>query len=102
MNHKLTIVGIVLFMLCKVYPWVIQMLFSWFFYLVSIWTWHCNAYIKNLLFQVCVNSSYYLFSALSVNAYYPVAGQNKENRVGCLLVRGSTEVRSTGRTKKGS
>ena len=47
-------------------------------YLVSIQTWHCNAYVKNLLSQVCVNNSYHLFSALSINADHPLAGQKKE------------------------
>ena len=64
--------------LCKVYPCVIQMLISLPSYLVSIQTWHCNAYTKNLLSQVCVNNSYHLFSALSINADHPMAGQNKE------------------------
>jgi len=47
-------------------------------YLLSIRIQHCNAYIKNLRSQVCVNSSYHLFSALSTNADQPVAGQNKD------------------------
>ena len=47
-------------------------------YLVSVQTQHCNAYTKNLLSQVCVNSSYHLFSAVSINADYPMAGQNRE------------------------
>ena len=46
--------------------------------LVSIWIWHCNSYTKNLLSQVSVNSSYYSFSALSINAGHPMAGQNRE------------------------
>ena len=38
----------------------------------------CNAYTKNLLSQVWVNSSYHLFFALSINADYPMTGQNRE------------------------
>lgn len=35
-------------------------------YLVLIWTWHSNAHIKIVLFQVYANNSYHLFSALSI------------------------------------
>lgn len=54
------------------------MLISLSSYLVSIWTRHCNVSTKNLLSPVCANSSYHLFSAVSINADYPMAGQNRE------------------------
>ena len=46
--------------------------------LCPLQTRHCNAYNKNLLPQVCVNNSYHLCSALSRNANYTMAGQNRE------------------------
>lgn len=52
-------VGIMFCRLCKVYPGVIKIQISLSSYLVSVQTWHCNAYTKNLLSQVCVNSSYH-------------------------------------------
>ena len=54
------------------------MLISLSSYLVSIWTRHCNVSTKNLLSPVCANSSYHLFSALSINADHPMAEQNRE------------------------
>lgn len=40
---------------------------------------HYSAYTKNLLSQLCINSSYkLLFSALLINADHPMAGQNRE------------------------
>lgn len=40
-----------------------------------VWFLH---YIKNLPLQICVNKSYQLFSALSINADHPMAGQKRE------------------------
>ena len=58
-------------------------------YLASIHRQQCNAYTKNLLSHVCINNSYHLFSALSINADHPMAGQNREQR--CLPARGRRE-----------
>jgi hypothetical protein len=38
----------------------------------------CKAYIKNLLSQVLVNNSYYLFSTLSINVDHPVVRQKRK------------------------
>lgn len=78
-------------MLCKVYPLVNQMLIFLPSYLVSIWTWSCNAYTKNLLSQVCVNISYHLFSALSIDTDCPVGEQNM--RIGWDIFPVSAEER---------
>lgn len=44
-------------------------------HLVAIWTWHCNAYSKNLPFQCYVNIPTHLFSELSVKADQPMTEQ---------------------------
>jgi hypothetical protein len=72
-------VGIMFCAHCTGYPCVIQMLIPPPSNPVSIQTQHCNACnSKNLLSQVCVNNSYHLSSALSINADHPMAGQKKE------------------------
>jgi hypothetical protein len=50
----------------------------------------CNAYAKNLLSQVCVNSSYHLFSALSIKADHPMACR-RENTAELPPPRGGRE-----------
>ena len=61
---------------------IILVLFKWWFlclqYIVAIWTWHCNAHFKYLLSQVCANNVHHLFSALSIKADQPMAGQRRE------------------------
>jgi hypothetical protein len=58
-------------------------------------TWHCDAYVKNLLSQVCVNNSYLLLSVSSINANHPVAGQ--ENRAGRTSTSQGKEEKRTKR-----
>lgn len=36
-------------------------------YLVSVRTWHYNAYVNNFLLQICVTNSYHLLTYLLVN-----------------------------------
>lgn len=59
-------------------------------HLVSIWTLHCNASVKNLLFQVYVNNAHRLFSAMSIKLISKCLGR-RENRVGLLPARGRRE-----------
>ena len=67
-------------------------------YLVSIWTGNWKAFSKNLLSQVCVNSSYHLFSVLSINADHTVARHSREQGV----MSTSRENGGTVAMKKGS
>lgn len=39
---------------------------------------HCNAYSTYLLFQVCINNNYRVFSALSIKSDQSTARHNKE------------------------
>lgn len=65
--HQVLIVRIMFCALCNGDLCVIEMLISQPSYLVSIQAWHCNASVKNLLSQVCINNSYHLFILCLVN-----------------------------------
>ena len=65
----------------KIYPCDIQMMISLPFYLVSIQI--CIIMLIPRIFclsQVCVNSSYHLFCALSITSDQPRAGQKRTGR----------------------
>ena len=78
---------------------VIQMLISLPSYLVSIRTLNCNAYVKSLLPHVCVNNAYHLFSALSIKADHPMAGQKREEG-GTSAIQGRNGEREEGRERE--
>jgi hypothetical protein len=48
--------------------------------LISLPSWHCNAYVKNFPSQVPVNNAYHLFSALLIKADQPKAEQKKKKK----------------------
>jgi hypothetical protein len=62
---------------CEDYS-VIQMLISLPPYYLAIQKWHCNAYSKDLLFQVFVNITPHSFSYLSIKVDKSITGQKRE------------------------
>ena len=67
-------------------------------YLITIWTWHYNAYSKYLLFQVCINIALHLFSDLSISQCL----HRRDNRAGLLPARGRSEGRGKKSGKEGT
>jgi len=84
---------------------IILLLFKCLFLYPTIWfqsqTWHCKAYVKNLLFQVCVNVVPLLFSDLSIKVDQPMAGQRREQgRTSASQGRGRERSKRDSATRK--